>query len=125
MEHCIFCKEFIPNKKPLFENDLAVAYFDEFPVSKGHVLIMTKKHVKTFFDATIEEQKAIIELLNKCKKYIDKNYQPDGYNVGLNCGKAAGQSVLHIHMHLIPRYYGDVEDPRGGIRGVIPSKKNY
>lgn len=68
-------------------------------------------------------QIAIIELLNKCKKYIDKKYNPDGYNVGLNCGESAGQSVMHIHMHLVPRYKGDVDDPCGGVRGVIPNKK--
>lgn len=125
MKECVFCEQFIPNRKPLFENNLAIAYFDEFPVSKGHILIITKRHAKTFFDITDEEQIAIIELLNKCKKYIDKKYTPDGYNVGLNCGESAGQSVMHLHMHLIPRYKGDVENPRGGVRGVIPNKKNY
>ena len=125
MKECVFCQRFIPDKKPLFENNLAAVYFDEFPVSTGHMLIITKRHAKTFFDITEEEQIAIIELLNKCKKYIDEKYNPDGYNVGLNCGELAGQSVMHIHMHLIPRYKGDVENPRGGVRGVIPSKKNY
>ena len=125
MKECVFCEQFILNRKPLFENELANAYFDEFPVSKGHTLIITKRHAATFFDITNEEQIAIIELLNKCKKYIDKKYNPDGYNVGLNCGESAGQSVMHIHMHLIPRYKGDVENPRGGVRGVIPNKKNY
>ncbi len=91
------------------------------------VSIINKSRIlaETFFDITDEEQIAIIELLNKCKKYIDKKYNPDGYNVGLNCGESAGQSVMHIHMHLIPRYKGDVENPRGGVRGVIPNKKNY
>ena len=125
MEKCIFCEEFLPNRKPIFENELAVSYFDEFPVSKGHVLIITKRHAATFFDITKEEQIAIIDLLNECKKYIDDKYHPDGYNVGLNCNESAGQSVMHIHMHLIPRYNGDVENPRGGVRGVIPYKKNY
>ena len=102
---------------------MTIAYFDEFPVSKGHTLIITKRYVGTFFDITDEEQIAIIELLNKCKKYIDKKYNPDGYNVGLNCGGSAGQSVMYIHMYLIPRYKWDVENPRGGFRGVIPNKK--
>ena len=109
--NCIFCDNFIKNKKALFENKLAIAYFDEFPVSKGHILIVTKI--------------AILELLNKCKKYLDEKFSPTGYNIGLNCGRDAGQSVMHIHMHLIPRYSGDVKDPRGGVRGVIPDKKNY
>lgn len=125
MNKCLFCGQFIPNKKLLFENELAVAFFDSSPVSKGHVLIITKGHAATFFDITNEEQIAIIDLLNKCKEYIDKKYHPDGYNVGLNCGESAGQSVMHVHMHLIPRYKGDVENPRGGIRGVIPNRKNY
>ena len=112
--NCIFCDNFIENKKALFENKLAIAYFDEFPVSKGHILIVTE-----------EEQIAILELLNKCKKYLDEKFSPTGYNIGLNCGRDAGQSVMHIHMHLIPRYSGDVKDPRGGVRGVIPDKKNY
>lgn len=123
--NCVFCDEFIPNREKIFENDLAVAYYDGFPVSEGHILIITKRHAKTFFDISLEEQIAIIELLNKSKKYLDEKYHPTGYNVGLNCGEDAGQSVMHVHMHLIPRYYKDVEDPRGGIRCVIPSKKNY
>ena len=94
---------------------------------KRNISIVNKSRIlaETFFDITDEEQIAIIELLNKCKKYVDKKYNPDGYNVGLNCGETAGQSVMHIHMHLIPRYKGDVENPRGGVRGVIPNKKNY
>ena len=122
---CVFCDEFIPKKEKIFENDLAIAYYDGFPVSKGHILIISKNHKETFFDLTKEEQYAIIALLNKCKKHEDELYHPDGYNVGLNCGREAGQSVMHVHMHLIPRYKGDVENPRGGVRGVIPSKKNY
>lgn len=107
MKECVFCKQFISNKKALFENNLAIAYFDEFPVSTGHMLIITKRHAKTFFDITKEEQIAVIELLNKCKKYIDEKYNPDGYNVLLNCGEDACQTVMHVHMHLMPRYKGD------------------
>lgn len=125
MKDCVFCQNFMPNKKPLLQNKLAIAYFDEFPVSKGHILIISKRHATTFFDLTKEEQISLITLLNECKEYIDKKYNPDGYNVGLNCGEFAGQSVMHVHMHLIPRYKGDVSNPRGGIRGIIPNKKNY
>mgnify|MGYP004468513009 FL=1 len=125
MKDCVFCQNFMPNKKPLLQNKLAIAYFDEFPVSKGHILIISKRHATTFFDLTIEEQISLITLLNECKEYIDKKYNPDGYNVGLNCGEFAGQSVMHVHMHLIPRYKGDVSNPRGGVRGIIPNKKNY
>ena len=101
---CVFCEKFFPSKKVIFENKLAAAYFDDFPVSKGHILVITKRHAVTFFDITNEEQIAIISLLNKCKKYLDKKYHPTGYRVILNCGKDAGQSVMHVHMHLIPRY---------------------
>lgn len=125
MKDCVFCQNFMPNKKPLLQNKLAIAYFDEFPVSKGHILIISKRHATTFFDLTKEEQISLITLLNECKEYIDKKYNPDGYNVGLNCGEFAGQSVMHVHMHLIPRYKGDVSNPRGGVRGIIPNKKNY
>lgn len=125
MKDCVFCQNFMPNKKPLLQNKLAIAYLDEFPVSKGHILIISKRHASTFFDLTKEEQISLITLLNECKEYIDKKYNPDGYNVGLNCGEFAGQSVMHVHMHMIPRYKGDVSNPRGGIRGIIPNKKNY
>lgn len=125
MKDCVFCQNFMPNKEPLLQNKLAVAYFDEFPVSKGHILIISKRHATTFFDLTKEEQISLITLLNECKEYIDKKYNPDGYNVGLNCGEFAGQSVMHVHMHMIPRYKGDVSNPRGGVRGIIPNKKNY
>lgn len=125
MKDCVFCQNFMPNKEPLLQNKLAIAYFDEFPVSKGHILIISKRHATTFFDLTKEEQISLITLLNECKEYIDKKYNPDGYNVGLNCGEFAGQSVMHVHMHLIPRYKGDVSNPRGGVRGIIPNKKNY
>lgn len=122
---CCFCDNFIPNKKPIYENELAAAYFDEFPVNKGHVLIITKRHTETFFSTTTEEKDKMFELLDKCKNYIDEKYHPTGYNIGLNCGEDAGQSVMHVHMHLIPRYKGDVENPRGGVRGIIPNRKEY
>lgn len=94
------------------ENDLAMAYYDGFLISKGHLLIISKRHAETFFGSTQ-------------KKYLDDLYHPDGYNVGLNCEISAGQTVMHIHMHLIPRYHDDIPDPSGRIRAVIPSKKNY
>lgn len=123
--NCVFCDEFVHQKQPLLENELALAYYDEFPVSKGHVIIITKRHAETFFNITKEERNAILDLLDECKKILDVKYSPSGYNIGLNCGKDAGQSVMHIHMHLIPRYSGDVTNPRGGVRGVILEKKDY
>lgn len=123
--NCVFCEEFIKKHEKIYENKYAIAYFDEFPVNKGHILIISKRHAETFFNLSNIEQRSMISLLNKCKKYIDNLYCPDGYNIGLNCGKDAGQTVMHVHLHLIPRYKGDVDDPKGGIRSVIPSKKNY
>lgn len=125
MEECLFCKWKDEKEKIVLENELAFAVFDEFAVSKGHMIFMTKRHVKDFFETTKEERIAIFELIDEAKKIIDKKYKPTGYNIGMNCGVSAGQSVMHIHTHLIPRYNGDVENPRGGVRGVIPSKKDY
>lgn len=126
MNECVFCNVVIKkNKEIIAQNDSCLALFDEFPVNDGHILIISKRHVTTFFDLTKEEQYDIIDLLNECKLIVDSIYKPQGYNVGLNCGADAGQSIMHVHMHLIPRYTGDVENPRGGVRGVIPNKKSY
>lgn len=124
MDKCLFCEKAKTQEK-LLENDTCYAVFDGFPVSPGHILIISKRHAQTFFDLTKNEQHDMIDLLNKCKLIIDEKYNPQGYNVGLNCGLVAGQSIMHVHMHLIPRYTGDVENPRGGVRGVIPAKQNY
>lgn len=125
MENCLFCKWKENKEKVVLENEYAFAIFDEFPVNKGHMLFITKRHVKDFFGTTIEEKDAIFELIEKAKVMLDKKYNPDGYNIGMNCEEAAGQSVMHVHVHLIPRYIGDVKNPRGGVRGIIPEKQNY
>ncbi len=125
MENCVFCDNFMKTKERVAENESCVAFYDGFPVSNGHILIISKRHAKTFFDLSAREQNDMIALLNECKKIVDKKYCPDGYNVGLNCGSSAGQTVMHVHMHLIPRYNGDVDNPRGGVRGVIPNKRIY
>ncbi len=108
-------------------NALAFAIFDGFPVSPGHVLIVTRRLVATWFDATPAEQAAVMELVGLVKQQLDTALQPrpGGYNVGFNCGATAGQTVDHLHVHVIPRYRGDVADPRGGVRHVIPAKANY
>lgn len=116
--NCVFCK-IIKDKQILFENDLAVAFYDARPVSKGHTLIIPKRHVETYFDLTKKEITAIFELSQKVKKHLDNLYHPAGFNVGFNVGEAGGQSVFHCHMHVIPRYRGDVERPRGGIRKIV------
>lgn len=125
MNDCIFCERKKDSKKVVLENELAFATYDEFPVNPGHMLFMTKRHIKTFFETTPEEKMAIFQLMEQAKVILDEKYHPDGYNIGMNCHEAAGQSVPHVHVHLIPRYIGDVENPRGGIRGVIPTKQNY
>ena len=122
--NCPFCK--VESERELIASTpLSIAFFDGFPVSPGHTLIIPRRHVASFFDLTKDEQKDMLTLADNVKSIIDDKYHPDGYNVGVNVGEAAGQSVLHVHLHLIPRYKGDVSNPRGGVRGVIPSKQNY
>lgn len=119
---CIFCTQI---SKRLLENDTCFAFFDAFPVSIGHLLIVPKKHRKDYFQLTQKEKKDMDELIKKGREFLAHHYQPDGYNIGFNCGHAAGQSVFHCHCHLIPRYNGDTPEPKGGIRGAIPHKMNY
>ena len=107
------------------ENDLAVAIRDGFPVSPGHTLVVTKRHAETWFDATAEERSAVLELVDEVKSALDDELHPDGFNIGLNVGEAAGQTVPHLHVHVIPRFKGDVDDPTGGVRLVVPDKGNY
>lgn len=113
--YCVFC-EFVKNKGYLLENELAFAVYDSFPVNKGHTLIIPKRHFESYFDALPEEILAMDDLVKKAKKFLDEEYKPDGYNIGVNVGADAGQGIFHMHIHLIPRYKGDVENPRGGIR---------
>ena len=120
-QDCPFCT----NRRIVIENELAYAAYDSYPASPGHCLIITHRHVAEYFYATAEEKAAIWALVDEMKSVIDEEYSPDGYNVGVNIGKAAGQSVRHLHIHMIPRYKGDVENPQGGVRGVIPHKQKY
>lgn len=122
---CIFCDFQFDKTKVVMENELAYAIYDSFPVNEGHTLIIPKRHAETFFDLTSEEVKAMYELASEMKKKLDSLYHPDGYNVGLNCGEAGGQTIMHCHMHLIPRYKGDIENPRGGVRKIIKNKVPY
>lgn len=121
MKECYFCSV----KNFYLENDLAFAVFDDFPVSDGHMIFVTKRHCETFFETTYEEKIALFKLIDEAKKIIDKKFSPDGYNIGVNVNKAGGQSVMHTHVHLIPRYLGDVENAKGGVRGIIPNKQVY
>ena len=101
------------------ENDLAYARYDSHALSAGHALIVPRRHVADFFDMTEEEQGAVLDLLRKTRSIVLKKHAPDGFNIGANIGKAAGQNRMHVHVHLIPRYRGDVPDPSGGIRCVL------
>jgi diadenosine tetraphosphate (Ap4A) HIT family hydrolase len=111
---CLFCD--YDKNKYIAENELIFAIYDVFPVNEGHALIIPKRHFESFFDATEEEVNAIYRLIHEVKIINDKKYKPDGYNVGVNIGYDAGQTIMHLHVHLIPRYKGDVENPKGGVR---------
>ncbi len=113
------------SKRKIYENNHVYAILDGFPVSKGHTLIITKRHVGNYFSLNSDELKSIDEALKHMKNQLDDLYHPDGYNIGINNGEAAGQTVMHLHVHLIPRYKGDMPNPRGGVRGVIPGKQKY
>jgi len=121
---CPFCD--IKKDSIIFDGDNWVGVKDGFPVSEGHTLLIPKRHCETFFDLNNDE---LTELVSYCiptiKEILDGEYHPDGYNIGANCGTASGQTVMHCHIHIIPRYNGDVDDPRGGVRGVIPKKQKY
>jgi diadenosine tetraphosphate (Ap4A) HIT family hydrolase len=118
---CPFCRL----DHAVLKNELAYALFDTHPVNPGHLLILPKRHVASYFEATAEEKSALLALLEVAKRLLDEQYAPDGYNIGVNVGEAAGQTIPHLHLHLIPRYLGDVAQPRGGVRGVIPDKQSY
>lgn len=123
MTECIFCNY---NKSEIIaENKLAFAIMDKFPVNEGHTLIIPKRHFANFFEATEEEIKAIYSLMHEVKEMLDIQYEPAGYNVGINVGYYAGQTVMHLHVHLIPRYKGDVENSRGGIRHLKQALVEY
>jgi diadenosine tetraphosphate (Ap4A) HIT family hydrolase len=119
---CLLCKD--PRGVSLV-HELAYSARDTYAVSPGHTLVIPKRHVASFFDLTQDEVAACIKLINEEKNRIDGEFNPDGYNIGINVGPAAGQSILHVHIHVIPRYMGDVENPQGGVRHVIPRNAHY
>jgi diadenosine tetraphosphate (Ap4A) HIT family hydrolase len=120
---CVLCT--LPSERILGENDHAVWILDLHPVSPGHSLIVPKRHVESFFETPPPEREAILSLLDRAREHASRNHAPSGYNIGINEGPAAGQSVPHLHIHLIPRFIGDRKDPRGGVRWVIPEKADY
>ncbi len=124
MSTCLFCS--IPPERVINENKLAYVIYDGFPVTEYHMLIIPKRHASNYFDLTSDEIDACNELLRTCKSEIENTDESiDGFNIGMNCGESAGQTIFHCHTHLIPRRRGDSENPKGGVRGVIPKKQQY
>lgn len=109
----------------IVETATVFSFYDKFPVSEGHALIVPKRLVLNYLDLTLKEQTACWIVVNKVQKILQEKYNPNGFNIGININAEAGQTIWHSHIHIIPRYNGDVENPRGGIRGVIPEKKDY
>ena len=120
---CPFC--ILPRERILGENKHAVWIRDGYPVSPGHSLVIPRRHVGSFFEVTDEERGDMLALLDLAKAAATDEFNPDGYNVGINDGPSAGQTVPHLHIHLIPRFKGDMPDPRGGVRWIIPAKADY
>lgn len=120
---CPFCS--LPPERILLSNRHGLLIRDGFPVSPGHTLVIPRRHVGSLFDLIPDEREALFALLEEGKRRLDREMKPAGYNIGINDGQAAGQTVPHLHVHLIPRYLGDQPDPRGGVRWVFPDKADY
>ena len=120
---CPFC--LLEDRRILLEDEFAAAFPDGFPIAEGHTLVFPKRHAASLFDLTAEEQAAVWSLVAQVRAELMAELRPDGFNVGLNDGAAAGQTVMHAHVHIIPRRRGDSEDPRGGVRWVLPKKAQY
>ncbi len=120
---CAFCE--LPPGRIVLSNQHGMVVRDAYPISPGHTLIIPRRHVGSFFDIDVAERDALLALLEEAKRRLDKELKADGYNIGINDGAAAGQTVAHLHIHLIPRYNGDRADPRGGVRWIIPEKAKY
>lgn len=120
---CPFCNP--PAERIIEQTPLALAIPDKFPVSRGHTLIVTRRHVGSFFETTAEERTDLLQLLDHARETLVAEFRPDGFNIGINDGRVAGQTIPHLHIHLIPRYSGDRADPRGGVRWVNPDKARY
>ncbi len=123
MTDCPFCT--LPSSRVVDRNEAGVVVRDAYPVSPGHTLVIALRHVGSFFEVTESEQSALLSLVASAKRQLDVEFAPAAYNIGINDGVAAGQTVPHLHIHLIPRYQHDDNDPRGGVRWVIPAKAKY
>ncbi len=122
-DRCPFCPP--DASRVLHDDELVFVLRDGFPVSPGHVLVIPHRHVGSFFDTTAAERRAILDAIEIAQRAVEKEHRPDGWNIGINDGAAAGQTVPHLHVHLIPRYKGDRPDPRGGVRWILPEKADY
>jgi diadenosine tetraphosphate (Ap4A) HIT family hydrolase len=120
---CPFCT--LPKERVIDSNPHGVVIRDGFPISPGHTLVIPNRHIGSFFELTPDERQSLLDLLDAAKLVLDSELKPDGYNIGINDGPSAGQTVPHLHIHLIPRYNGDQTDPRGGVRWIIPEKADY
>lgn len=120
---CAFCT--LSAERIVHATDLGIVLNDAYPVSAGHMLVVPRRHVTSFFDTTALEKAALFDLLGWARENLVSSQKPDGFNIGINDGRAAGQTVMHLHIHLIPRYSGDSPDPRGGVRWVFPAKADY
>ena len=127
LDSCPFCDvaSQTPRSRILTQNQHGFVIRDGFPVTEGHTLIIPKRHVGSFFDITDEERQSLLYLLDQAKRDIQTEFNPDDYNIGINDGPSAGQTVPHLHIHLIPRYVEERVDPRGGVRWVVPDKAHY
>ncbi len=123
-EECRFCLA-KPGRRIMIEGKYGFAAWDRHPAGEGHFLVIPYRHVADYFDINDDEREELWSLVAEGKKMADEKHNPDGYNIGINVGTWAGQSIPHLHIHVIPRYQGDVEDPKGGVRGVIPRNKLY
>lgn len=123
LKPCAFCT--LLSQRVIDENATAMVIRDGYPVSPGHTLLIPKRHIGSFFDLSEQERSNLFSLLDHAKRALDEELHPQGYNIGINDGAAAGQTVPHLHVHLIPRFEGDLPDPRGGVRWVIPEKAKY
>lgn len=127
LSNCLFCQiaRGEKNRGIVAKFKHCYAIMDNFPVSNGHILIIPYEHMENWFSASEEVRIDIMNAMHYMKAKLDAEYKPDGYNFGANCSESAGQTIMHLHLHLIPRYKGDMDDPKGGVRGVIPSKQKY
>jgi diadenosine tetraphosphate (Ap4A) HIT family hydrolase len=120
---CAFCS--LPPERIWIQTESTIAFRDAYPLSDGHTLVIPRRHVYSLFDLPEEEQQHLWSQVSVVRRFLQEAFKPDGFNVGLNDGEVAGQTVSHAHIHIIPRYRGDVSDPRGGVRWVIPAKAPY